>query len=183
MRARMLKKIAFGLAGLIVVLVIVVALQPAAFRIERSAQIQAPPGVVYAFVNDFHAWQAWSPWAKLDPAMKTTYSGPPQGEGAEYAWSGSDKVGSGRMKIVRAREPSELGIQLQFTAPMQATNMADFTFTPQQGGTHVSWVMTGENGFMGKAFSMIMNMDKLVGSDFERGLGALKQAAEAKARQ
>ena len=177
----MLKKIGIGLAGLIVVLAIVVALQPAAFRIERSAQIQAPPSVVYGFVDDFHAWQAWSPWAKLDPNMKTTYGGPPKGQGAEYTWSGNDKVGSGRMQILRASEPNELDVQLQFMAPMTATNTAEFRFKPEADGTQVSWAMTGENGFIGKAFSLVMNMDKMLGADFEKGLSALKQQAEAKA--
>lgn len=179
----MLKKIGLVVAGLIVLLVIVVALQPAAFRIVRTTQVQAPPAVVYAFVDDFHAWEAWSPWAKLDPNMKTTYAGPPKGQGAEYSWSGNDKVGSGRMQIVRADAPSELGVQLQFISPMEATNMAEFKFTQQGDGTQVTWAMTGENGFMGKAFAMIMDMDQLVGSDFEKGLAALKQQAEAKARQ
>jgi hypothetical protein len=179
----MLKKIGIVVAGLIVLLVIVVALQPAAFRIERSTQIKAPPAVVYAFVDDFHAWESWSPWAKLDPNMKTTYSGPPKGQGAEYAWSGNDQVGSGRMQIVRASEPSELDVQLQFMAPMEATNMAEFKFTPAPDGTQVNWVMTGENGFMGKAFALVVNMDKMVGADFEKGLAALKQQAEAKAQQ
>ena len=177
----MLKKIGIGLAGLLVVLGIVVALQPATFRIERSAQIQAPSGVVYGLVDDFHAWKAWSPWASLDPNMKTTYGGPPKGQGAEYTWSGNDKVGSGRMQIVRASEPSELDVQLQFTAPMTATNMAEFRFKPEADGTRVSWAMTGENGFIGKAFSLVMNMDKMLGADFERGLSALKQQAESKA--
>jgi hypothetical protein len=182
-RALMLKKIALVLAGLLLLFVLVVARQPAAFRIERSTQIKAPPAVVYGLVDDFHAWQAWSPWAKLDPDMKTTYSGAARGEGAEYSWAGNGKVGSGRMQIVRAQEPSEVEVQLRFTAPMTATNMADFKFTPEAGGTQVSWAMTGQNGFMGKAFALVMNMDKLVGSDFEKGLAALKQQAEAKAQQ
>jgi hypothetical protein len=182
-RALMLKKIALGLAGLLLLFVLVVARQPAAFRIERSTQIKAPPAVVYGLVDDFHAWQAWSPWAKLDPDMKTTYSGAARGEGAEYSWVGNGKVGAGRMQIVRAQRPSEVEVQLRFTAPMTATNMADFKFTSVAGATQVSWAMTGQNGFMGKAFALVMNMDKLVGSDFEKGLAALKQLAEAQAQQ
>ncbi|HKU36570.1 MAG TPA: SRPBCC family protein [Polyangiales bacterium] len=179
----MAKKIALGLGALVLLLILVVALQPAAFRIERSAQIAAPPAVVYGIVSDFHEWPAWSPWAKLDPNMKTTYSGAPKGEGAQYAWQGNDQVGSGRMQIVRAEEPSALQIKLDFIAPMQQTNITDFHFAPSGDGTQVSWAMSGENGFFGKAFSMVMDMDELVGSDFEKGLAALKQEAEAKAKQ
>jgi len=178
----MLKKVGIGVAAGLAVLVIVVALQPGAFKIQRSTRINAPAGVVYGFLNDFHAWESWSPWAKLDPNMKTSYTGPAQGEGAVYEWSGNDQVGSGRMRIVGEEAPNHISIQLDFLSPMAASNLTEFRLSPDAAGTRVDWAMTGENGFIGKAFALVMNMDKLVGKDFEHGLLQLKQQAESKAK-
>lgn len=177
----MLKKIILVVAALLAVLLIVIALQPAEFRIERSAQIRARPEVIFPFVDDLRAWNTWSPWAKLDPNMKTTYSGAEKGKGAIYEWSGNDQVGSGRMEILDERVNEEVEIKLDFMAPYAASNITTFKLTPDGDGTSVNWAMTGKNNFMGKAFSLFMNMDKMVGSDFEKGLADLTKKAEAQA--
>jgi hypothetical protein len=176
----MAKKILIGVIGLIAVLLIVVATRPSTFRVERSITVAAPPETVFAQVNDFHAWDAWSPWAKLDPQMKTTYEGPAAGTGASYAWAGNDKVGEGRMAIESSERPSRIDIKLVFLKPWAATNTTVFMFAPAPEGTKVTWAMEGHNDFMGKAASLFMNMDAMVGGDFERGLAALKAVAEGK---
>ena len=177
----MLRKILIGVAAVVVVFVVVVATRPAAFHIERSTNMAAPPEIVLAQVNDFHAWSAWSPWEKLDPQLKRSYEGAPAGVGAIYGWTGNDKVGEGRMTI-ETSTPSLVGIKLEFIKPFAATNTATFTFVPAPDGTKVTWAMDGNNGFMAKAASMFMDMDKMVGDDFARGLAAMKTVAEAAAK-
>ena len=175
----MLKKILLGLAALIVVFLVVVALQPSHFHIERTASISAPPAAVFALVNDFHRWDAWSPWAKLDPSMKTTFEGPAIGTGSIYSWAGNDKVGEGRMTLTESRPNESIKIKLEFIKPFASTCDTAFTFKPQGGQTGVVWTMDGENNFIAKGFCLFMSMDKHVGGDFERGLAKMKSVAES----
>ena len=174
----MLIKILIGVAILVVLLAVIIATRPSAFRIARSITIAAPAERVFEQVNDFHAWAGWSPWEKMDPAMNRTYGGPGSGVGSTYAWQGNKKVGEGRMTIERSERPRVIGIKLEFLKPWTATNVATFTFEPVAGGTKVTWAMDGCNGFAGKAFGMVMNFDKMVGADFERGLAAMKANVE-----
>lgn len=177
----MLKKILLGLVAVVVVVFILAALQPDDFRLERKTTIKATPAAVYALVNDFHSWQAWSPWAKLDPNMETNYEGQNYGVGASYWWKGNNEVGEGRMTIT-SNKPSELiQIKLDFKTPMEVTNEAVFAFVPEGDQTTVTWSMTGKNGFMAKLIHLFINMDKIVGADFEKGLAQLKETAESNA--
>ena len=178
----MLIKILFALAVIVIVFVIVAALQPAKFRIERSATISAQPSVIFAQVNDLHRWQEFSPWAKLDPDMKLTYAGPTAGTGAAYSWAGNAKVGEGSMTITESRPDELVRFQLEFLKPFKASNVAEFTFKPEGNQTLVTWSMTGEKNFMFKAVGLFMNMDKMVGGDFEKGLASLKALAETAAK-
>jgi len=166
------------LAVLIVAFVVVVAMQPSDFRIVRSATMSAPPSTIFAQVNDFHKWQAWSPWAKLDPTMKTTYEGAESGTGAIHTWSGNNQVGEGRMTIMESRPNERIRFKLDFLKPMAATNTAEFTFTPQGKQTLVTWSMSGQNNFIGKAMGLVMNCEKMVGGQFETGLANLKSIVE-----
>jgi len=179
----MLKKILLGGLMAIVLIVaifsVVVAMKPAHYQVERSATINAPPAVVFAQVNDFHKWEAWSPWAKIDPAMKTTYSGAPSGNGATYSWVGNSDVGEGRMTIVESRPNDLIKIKLEFLKPFSATNSTEFSFVPQGNQTAVKWAMSGDNNFLAKAFTIFMDMDKMVGGDFEKGLAQMKTVSEA----
>ncbi|MEA3208697.1 MAG: hypothetical protein QOE70_1754 [Chthoniobacter sp.] len=178
----MLKYILLGLAAIIVIFLIVVAFQPADFRISRSAIVAAPPAAVFEQVNDFHKWNAWSPWAKLDPNAKNTFEGPPAGVGAGFAWAGNNEVGEGRMTITES-EPNELVLmKLEFIKPFAATNITEFTFKPEGNQTAVTWSMSGHNNFIGKAMSLIMNCDKMVGGQFEQGFANLKAIVESPAR-
>ena len=179
----MLRKVLIGLAALVVVLLAVIATRPSTYRVERSTRIGAPPDVVFGLVNDFHAWDRWSPWAKLDPTMKTTYGGPPSGVGASYAWNGDAKVGEGNMRITESRPAQKVGIRLEFIKPMAGLVQTDFSFRPEAGATQVSWAMSGTNDFLGKAFSLFADMDAMIGKDFEKGLAAMRTEAEAEARR
>ncbi len=156
----------------------VVATRPDSYTVSRSTVIAAPPSIVYAQIADFAAWQAWSPWGKLDPSMKTTFSGPAGQVGSSYAWQGNDKVGEGRMTILKAEAPSQVDVQLEFIKPWAGISDTTFALTPSGQSTMVVWTMTGKNNFMGKAFSMFMNMDKMIGGDFEHGLAKLKEVSE-----
>ncbi|MEI6106627.1 MAG: SRPBCC family protein [Opitutae bacterium] len=173
----MLIKILVVLTVIIAVILLVAAAQPAAFRVTRSATIAAPAAVLFAQVNDLHAWQDFSPWAQLDPAMKNTYAGPRAGVGAALAWDGNSKVGQGRMTITESKPNELIRMKLEFIKPMAATNTTEFTFQAEGDRTLVTWSMAGENNFVGKLFCLFMNMDKMVGGDFERGLANLNALA------
>jgi len=175
----MLKKIGIALAVLILALVLVIASRPATYRVTRSTTVSAPPAVAYAQVADFHRWDAWSPWAHLDPNMQTSFAGPDGAVGSSYAWKGNDQVGEGRMTIVETRPGEALGIRLEFLKPWQAVSSTRFEFSRAATGTRITWTMDGENNFVAKAFSLVTDMDKMIGSDFERGLVSLKKVAEA----
>ena len=178
----MLKKIALALGAVLLALVAVVAMQPSSFVIERSAAIDAPPGVAYRHIENLRAWEAWNPWQKLDPELKSSYAGPEAGVGATSSWEGPN-AGKGRMTIGAVKPDQEVEIELEFLAPVAATNRALFTLTPAQGATRVTWRMEGRNGFVAKALGLVMDMDQMVGGEFEKGLASLKALAEADARK
>jgi uncharacterized protein YndB with AHSA1/START domain len=178
----MLKKILIGLAVVIVLFLVVVATRPDTFHVERSGTVNAPPEAVFAVINDFHHWGEWSPWEKLDPAMKKDYEGGP-GVGAKYHWAGNDKVGEGRMTITDAHAPDKVAIKLEFMKPWEATNATTFTLKPAGAGTSVTWAMDGNQNFMAKAFGLFMNMDSMIGKDFEQGLANLNAPAGAEAKK
>ena len=178
----MLRKVLIGLLVVLGLFIGVVATRPDTFHIERSISIAAPPSRPYALVSDFHQWGTWSPWEKVDPTMKRTYSGAPSGTGAVYAWAGNGKAGEGRMTIREANAPSKVLIDLEFIKPFPANNVATFTFADApSGATKVTWAMDGKNNFFSKAFQLFADMDKLVGADFEKGLVAMKANAESSA--
>ena len=178
----MFKKIVIGLFAIVVVAAVVVALQPSQFGVERTAAISAPAEAVFAQVNDFHKWEAWSPWEKIDPAMRRTFEGAPAGTGAIYAWAGNAEVGEGRMTMAESRPNNLIRIDLQFLEPFASTATAEFTFKPEGGQTVVTWSMTGENDFLAKAIHLFVNLDRMVGGQFEKGLANLASVSEAAAR-
>jgi uncharacterized protein YndB with AHSA1/START domain len=175
----MLKKILLGVVVVLVAFSGFVATRPSTFKIERSTTVSAPADVVYALVADFRYMKDWSPFMKPDPARKDTYAGTPAAVGHSLAWVSSAEANEGKMTIVSVHPPEQLTLELEFIKPFAATNETVFHFKQAGNGTTVTWVMTGQNNFMGKAFSLFM--DKMVGSDFETGLATLKNLAEAKA--
>jgi uncharacterized protein YndB with AHSA1/START domain len=182
MEGEMLVTIAVVLIVVLGAFAIFVATRPGDFRITRSRTVSAPPAVVHGYVNDFHKWPEWSPWEKLDPTMKKEISGPPTGPGATYYWTGNNKVGEGRMTITDSRPPQSVTLRLEFMRPWKATNTTQFDFVPSGSGTNVTWAMTGQNNFMAKAFGVFMNLDKVVGTDFEKGLASLDTATAGAAK-
>jgi uncharacterized protein YndB with AHSA1/START domain len=179
----MLKKIPIGIGAILLAFVVFVALQPSDYRVARSATISAPAADVFAHVNDFHKWEAWSPWAKLDPAAKATFEGPAAGKGAVFKWDGNAQVGAGTMTLTESQPGELVRIKLDFVKPMVGTSTAEFTFKPQGDQTAVTWAMFGQNNFISRAICMFMNQDKMVGGAFEQGLANLKGVAEAAAKK
>jgi hypothetical protein len=171
--------IAVVLAIAIAIVLILAATKPDTFSVQRAAAVKAPPEKIFPLINDFHQWGTWSPWEGKDPGMKRTYSGTASGRGAVYAWDGNKNVGSGRMEILDASSPSKIVIKLDFFKPFEAHNTAEFSVLPQgDGATNISWVMHGPAPFMSKIMQVFMNIDKMVGKDFEIGLSNLKKLTE-----
>ncbi len=175
----MLKIIVIALVVIVVVFIVAVSMQPSEFLVTRTATISAPAPAVFAQVNDLHKWEEWSPWAKRDPAAKKTYEGPSAGTGAIYRWAGNKEVGEGSLTITESRPSDLIRMKLEFLKPFQATNTVEFTFKPQGYQTLVTWTMTGKNNFIAKALHLFMEMDKMVGGDFEKGLAKIKSLVEA----
>jgi uncharacterized protein YndB with AHSA1/START domain len=175
----MFKKILIAIVVIVAVFIGIVAIQPSDFRITRTITISAPASAVFAQVNDFHNWEAWSPYEKRDPAMKKYYEGAPAGTGAIYRWSGNKEVGEGSTTIIESRPYELIGIKLEFIQPFAATNTAEFTFKPEGDQTAVTWSLTGKNNFISKTICLFIDMDKMVGGDFEQGLAALKSLVES----
>jgi len=177
----MFKKILIAVVLLVVGFTVVVALQPSQFHVERTATIAAPPAAVFAHVDDLHKWEAWSPWAKLDPAAKVGYEGAPAGKGAAFTWAGNDKVGEGRMTIVESRPAELVDIKVDFTKPFEGTNSSAFTFKPAGDGTAVTWSMSGHQNFFAKAMCLVFNGKKMIGNSLDQGLTQLRAVAEKRA--
>lgn len=176
----MIKKFLLGLVAVVVLLIaailIAASTRPDSFRVSRSAVIPAAPAVVFGHVNDLHKWDAWSPWAKLDPNSKATFEGPKEGVGSSMAWAGNAEVGEGKMTITEAKPNELILMRLDFVKPMEGTSTTEFTFKPEVGGTLVTWTMSGTNSFPAKAISLVLDCDKMMGSYFEQGLDNMKKA-------
>jgi uncharacterized protein YndB with AHSA1/START domain len=173
-----LKKIAIAIVVIVALILGVAATKPDTFTMHRTTTIKAPPEKIMALVSDFHNWQAWSPWEKLDPKMQRTFSGPASGKGAVYEWQGNSDVGRGRMEVIDVAAPTSITIELAFKEPVETTNITQFVLTPQGENTTVTWNMNGPMPFVSKIMSVFSSMETLVGPDFEKGLAQLKAAAE-----
>lgn len=164
--------------GLIAALLIVAALQAKVFSVSRAISITAKPEQIFLHINELKRWEAWSPWARMDPQMQKEYSGPAAGVGAAQAWNGNRKVGAGRMEILESQAPSRVAIQLEFIRPFKARNLAEFELSGQDGATRVTWRLSGPANFISRLMGIFISMDKMIGKDFEAGLAALKAVAE-----
>ena len=174
----MIKTIAMVLVLLIAALLIYAATKPDSFRIERSTTIKAPPEKIFALINDFHQWEAWSPWEKIDPALKRTYSGAANGVGTVYEWSGNKDIGQGRMEIVESVPSAKVMLKLDFVTPFEAHNKVDFTLAQQGDVTKVTQAMYGPSPYISKLMTIFFSMEKMVGKKYEEGLTNLKAIAE-----
>jgi hypothetical protein len=169
--------IAAILAVAIAAVLILAAMKPDTFVVQRTTLINAPADKIHPLINDYKNWSLWSPYEKIDPAMKRSFSGAQSGKGSIYEWEGNKNIGSGRMEILDA-SPTRIGIKLDFLAPFEAHNMAEFTMKPEGGATKVTWTMRGPIPYKFKIMHVIMNMDKMVGNQFAEGLTNMKEVAE-----
>ena len=177
----MLKAVAIIAAVLAVGIAVVLAValtKPDTFRVERALAVKAPAGAIYPLIADFHRWTGWSPYEERNPDMKRTFGGAAQGKGATYAWDGNKDIGAGRMEILEAAAPSKIRIKLDFERPFEGHNIAEFTFVPQGDATLVTWAMHGPAPLLSKLMQVFINMDRMIGKDFEAGLVNLKKLTE-----
>lgn len=175
----MVNTIIGGLVLLVVMALIYAASKPDTFRVERSISIQAPAAKIFPLLDDFQRWEQWSPWEKVDPAVKRTYSGAASGVGAAYAWFGNKEIGQGQMEIIESTPPLRLLIKIDFLAPFEAHNTVEFTLRTQGDSTVLSHAMFGPSPYLARLMGLFFSMDKMVGDKFEEGLGSLKAIAEA----
>jgi hypothetical protein len=173
----MIKKLLLAIAVIVAGILLFALTKPDTFQVQRQTHIKAPPEAIAPLLTDFHRWAVWSPWEKLDPAMRRTFSGAENGKGAIYAWQGNSDVGQGRMEIA-AVSPSKVDIDLDFLSPFESHNKVVFALQPQGDGTLVAWTMNGDSNYMSKVMQVFISMDSMIGKDFDSGLAALKTAAE-----
>lgn len=166
---------------LVASLLIYAAARPDTFHIVRTTTIQAPPEMIFALINDLHRWSAWSPYEQKDPAMKRAHSGAASGKGAVYAWDGDRNIGKGRMEITDTMPPTGVTIRLDFEKPFEAHNVVEFRLQPAGGATSVAWSMQGRSNFISRLIGVFIDMDRMIGRDFEAGLASLKAVAERQA--
>jgi uncharacterized protein YndB with AHSA1/START domain len=167
--------VALPIAGLLAF----AATRPNTFRVQRRARIAAEPEAIFALIADLRRWEAWSPYEKMDPGMERTFSGAESGKGAAYEWSGNRNAGAGRMEIMDAVPHSKVVIQLDFMRPFKSSNVAEFTLEPDGDATVVTWALDGPSPYISKLVGVFINMDRMIGQQFEEGLEALKATAEA----
>lgn len=175
----MLKRLVIVVLAAVGVVMVLAMRQPDTFTVERRTSVAAPPERVFAQINDFHNWANWSPWAKLDPAMTLSITGPASGVGAVYEWKGNSDVGSGRMEIKESQAPNQVTIDLHFLTPIESRSLTTFQITPTASGSDVIWTMRGENSFFSRIMNVFTSMDAMIGPDFEKGLAQLKTATAA----
>lgn len=173
----MFMKIAIVVAILITIVLIYAATKPNTFHVERTIDVKAPPEKLFALVNDFHQWEAWSPYNK-DPAMKKTFSGSASGKGAMYAWEGNKDVGRGEITITDTTPPKEIDMALHMIEPFEGRNHVVLSFDAKGDTTTVTWALEDQHTYLLKIISTFLNLDRMIGKDFEVGLARLKTAAE-----
>ncbi len=179
----MMQKVLVGLIATIGSFVALILLQPSDYQVTRTTTVAAPAQEVFAQIDDFHRWQAWSPWAERDPKVKTSFQGPSSGKGAVFAWSGNNEVGEGRMTLMESQPGALVKIRTDFVKPFVGTSYSDFTLKPDGDGTSLTWSMSGQNDFIGKAICLFVSMDKVLGGEMAKGLAGIKRIAEAAAQK
>jgi uncharacterized protein YndB with AHSA1/START domain len=175
----MIKKLLLGLVAIIAIILVIASFQSDDLNVTRSATIPAPPDAVFKVVNDFRQWDAWSPWSKLDPNMKKTLEGPPEGVGALYKWSGNNEVGEGSTKLIDSKPNEKIGMKLEFVRPFAGSSDVEFTFAPEGAGTKVTWAMQSKKPFIGKVVGLFMDCEKMCGDQFSEGLDNLAKVVTA----
>jgi uncharacterized protein YndB with AHSA1/START domain len=174
----MLKIIAIAVVVLVTGILLFAATRPDTFQVQRTTSIKAPPEKIFPLINNLQSFGAWNPFAKKDPGIKESYSGPASGKGAICVFDGNQDVGKGSLEITESSPPSRVVMQLRMTEPMQADNQIEFILEPKGDVTHVTWTMHGPVPYFAKIIHLVFNMDRMIGGDFETGLASLKSVAE-----
>lgn len=174
----MLKTALLVVVVVLAAVLVYAATRPDTFRVQRSAQIAAPAAKIHALIDDLHSFNTWNPYEKKDPNLKGSYSGPPRGPGAAYAFEGNKDVGKGSLTILDSAPPQRVTMRLDMLAPFEGHNTVEFTLAPAGNATEVTWAMHGPTAFIGKLMGLFFDMDKMIGRDFEAGLANLKAVAE-----
>lgn len=175
---RAVKIIAVVIALSIGIVLAVAATRPDMFEVRRSARINAAPERIFPLIDDLRAFNTWNPYEKKDPAIKGVYGGAPKGKGATYAFQGGNEVGSGRLEIIDSKPVSKVTMTLLMAEPFEVSNVVEFVLEPQGDTTNVTWAMRGRVPYVAKILHMFVDVDAMVGHDFEAGLAALKSASE-----
>jgi len=174
----MLKKISITIAVILAVLLVVALFRPSTVQVERSIVIRAKPEKIFDQINNFRKWSSWSPWEKIDPDMKRTYSGENSGIGAKYAWSGNREIGTGSMEITGSETGSRITLNLDFVEPFEGHNIVDFILKNRGDSTAVTWSIRCEQNYFARLIGIFVSMDSMIGDEFEKGLSDLKSVAE-----
>lgn len=174
----MLKILALLIGVAIAALLLYAASRPDRFHVERSTTIQASAERLHPLINDLQRFNTWNPYARKDPAMQGQYSGPSAGPGAVYEFQGNKDVGKGRIGITASSAPSSVTMQLDMFEPFEGHNVVTFSLVPEGEATRVTWAMDGPSPFVARLIGVFMNMDQMIGRDFEAGLSLLKSQAE-----
>jgi len=171
----MVTTIIVGLAIVVLIVLGIAATRSPIMRVERYATIPAPAEKIFPLINNLREWQAWSPWERLDPALKRKYGGAEAGKGATYEWEGNKQAGKGRMQVVESVEPRSIVLDLHFLKPWESRGRIEFLLRPTEAGTEVVWTMESPRTFMTKLVCVFINMERMVGRDFESGLARLRE--------
>jgi effector-binding domain-containing protein len=169
---KILKVIGIILAVIIVIAAILTFTLPTKYNVERSITIDAPRNIVYDQVRYFKNFTAWSPWSNLDPAMSYEISSPDGEIGSVYSWSGNNSVGVGSLTNT-ALSDDRIEQALDFTAPRESHDLTYYTFEETPEGVKVTWGLDGSMARPMNLMGLFMNLDKIIGQDFERGLNNL----------
>ena len=169
---KILKYLLYVLLALVVIGVILGLVGPKTYDVHRSKVIAASPAQVWPYVSNWEKINMWSPWVRMDTTLKLEYAGQQGSVGSKYSWD-SKKMGSGEQTITALDPNRSLEAELKIKMYGESTSKTSIMLHDTAGGTEVTWGMKGENNFMGRIMSSLMNMDKMIGKEYEKGLNSL----------
>ena len=180
-RMRALKTILIIVLALGVILLVLAFTGPKESVVKRSVVIDATPAEVYPHIASLKKMHDWSPWREMDRDQKNTWSGADGTVGSYEEWEG-DTVGTGRQEIVALEQDRKVTTDLRFFEPWESQSTVSLELAPEGEGTRVDWIMTSKNEGLGRLMAVFMDMDKMIGPDFEKGLQNLKAVTEEEAK-
>lgn len=170
--------------GLIIVVLILVAVvvfvstRPAEMVVSRELLIKATPELIFPYINNSKKSNEWMPWHEDDPHVKMTYSGPDEGVGSMTLWTSKGKMGTGNAEVIESIKNQNVKTRLTYTKPMTMSQLAEVSLQSTSGGTLVRWSVSGKNPVIGRIMCAFVNMDKMIGGNFEKGLVNLQKIVQ-----